>query len=409
MKCAVITPIGPGHAPWYEICRRTIEAAWAHDRGPFDALDVIPMWDLEGTHGRSARRNDGVALAQREGADWLFFLDADDMMRPEAFAAFGRHMDGRDAVWGAICEASLQSQSVGLRPGQLRRSEDVRDILRVDPFLTLQMGHFVRTECAAEIGFDTGMDVGEDFKYYLAMWRRFRCAKVEDVFFVNLRGAHSTGPRSGNGGDWRRAVQALIRAEIGDGTLEAAVEFEGRTSRFAVADPFDPVQAAHCRGTFFEQGKLVSLRDRLGRGRTVVTIGADVGNDAVFLAAHADARVFSFEVDPARARLLRETVARNRLDDAIDVRGVGVETTRQMLDDVLNGAAVDLVAIDLVRTGIAGLEELDGMSEARPQFCARVPERLRHGFDAWCAAHGCRVVARGAAAPGVANVLAVPI
>ncbi|WP_246176704.1 hypothetical protein [Parvibaculum sedimenti] len=154
------------------------------------------MWDLEGQHGRSARRNAGIDEAAALGCDWLFFLDADDLFNVGAFAAFGKYYDRYDAVWGNICENIFGTDQLKLREGQLVATESVADILSTPPFLTLQMGLFVRTECAAAVKFDTEMDTGEDFKFYLGLWSKYRCAKVPEIFFINRRGYHSTGPRS---------------------------------------------------------------------------------------------------------------------------------------------------------------------------------------------------------------------
>ena len=57
MKCAVITPVGPGHADLYRECLQSIRDAVDHDRGPFDEIVPLALDDAEGKHGRSARRN----------------------------------------------------------------------------------------------------------------------------------------------------------------------------------------------------------------------------------------------------------------------------------------------------------------------------------------------------------------
>jgi len=211
MKCAVVTPVGPDHEFDYTACRQSIEAAWATGPGPFQALEILPMWDVEGRHGRSARRNDGIDQAVAKGCDWIFFLDADDLMVSWAFERFAKHADAYDAVWGLICENVYGTDSIEFREGQLPATDRLADILATNPVFTLQMGHFVRAQAAAAVKFDVAMDCGEDFKYYLGLWRRFRCAKVEDVFFINRRGHHSSGPRSADGVAWGHAVHDLLR------------------------------------------------------------------------------------------------------------------------------------------------------------------------------------------------------
>lgn len=208
MKCAVITPIGPGHEESYNsLARKSIEFAIKTSKGEFTEIIIIPMPDLQGVHGRSERRNSGVRHAKNIGCEWIFFLDADDYISAFAFEDVSKHLNSYDAIWGNICSApSNDIKSIVPRPNQLLQTNSVLDILRYDPFLTLQMGHFVKTDLVLQNPFDENMDVGEDFKYYLSIWGKYKCAKVLDVFFVNLRGNHSSGPRSADGAAWREAV-----------------------------------------------------------------------------------------------------------------------------------------------------------------------------------------------------------
>jgi glycosyltransferase involved in cell wall biosynthesis len=169
------------------------------------------MPDLAGEYGRSRRRNDGIDYALANDLDWIFFLDADDVMAPHTFAAASSYIQDYDAIFGMIAESRLDTPGqMKIRENQLGPTTSIHDILQHDPFLTLQMGHFVRTKAAAEIRFDTSLDAGEDFKYYLELWSRYRCAKINHVLFINRRGSHSTGPRSADGGAWRNVVTRLI-------------------------------------------------------------------------------------------------------------------------------------------------------------------------------------------------------
>jgi hypothetical protein len=211
MKCAVITPIGPGHKEIYERCRNSIEIAAGNGTGPFSAIEIIPMWDLQGKFGRSARRNTGVIQARKRGCEWVFFLDADDYLVPDAFNSVADYIGDYDAIWGNICEApSHDINLVKLRDGQLTETTSIEEVICTDPFLTLQMGHFVTTSCALEVKFDERMNTGEDFKYYLQVWARYKCIKAPVIFFINCRGHHSQGPKAATGRDWRIAVAREI-------------------------------------------------------------------------------------------------------------------------------------------------------------------------------------------------------
>ena len=40
--------------------------------------------------------------AAEQNADWIFFLDADDIMAPSAFEYVSPYMETYDAIWGSI-------------------------------------------------------------------------------------------------------------------------------------------------------------------------------------------------------------------------------------------------------------------------------------------------------------------
>jgi glycosyltransferase involved in cell wall biosynthesis len=163
VKCAVIVPVGPGHEYLAEDSIESAQEAFAKDRGPFSELKVIRIDDTQGLLGRSAARNKGVAEAKSEGAEWIFFLDADDLMDPGAFGVLGGYHADHDAVWGLICELDQDEESFTVRDGQLSSIERLEQVLVNDPTLTLQMGHFVRTNVAVATPFDVALNCGEDF------------------------------------------------------------------------------------------------------------------------------------------------------------------------------------------------------------------------------------------------------
>ena len=173
-------------------------------KGCFDTVSIRAGDDLMGENGRSKTRND---LARDSDADWLFFLDADDLMDPDALEAFSYALDDEDAVFGQICE--LKDGCVHPRY-QVPIIHSKKELIAFDPYMTLQMGHFVRREVFNEIQFDESMDVGEDWDYYLKLWDKYKCKKVGFTFMINDRGKHSTGPRSGTGRQWTEVVHRML-------------------------------------------------------------------------------------------------------------------------------------------------------------------------------------------------------
>lgn len=210
-SCAVVCPVGPGHEKSFEACNSAIKAAIAHGKGPFSRVEIIPVYDLDGQLGRSRARNIGIDRAAELNCGWIYFIDADDFMTPYAFEDLSPFVCSSDAVWGLICEAPAGNiKDMKLREGQMPPTRSFGDLLRYDPYLSIQMGHFVKTEVAQKVRFDENLNAGEDFKYYLEIWKSYKAVKSANVFFVNCRGNHSTGPRAATASEWRTNSEKFI-------------------------------------------------------------------------------------------------------------------------------------------------------------------------------------------------------
>ncbi len=205
MEIDVIIPVGPGHQSIVNDAIQSVQIACYTDKGPFDEVHIRAMDDSRGHAGRSKTRNEAIKSSTTE---WLFFLDADDLMHPDAFSVLNDYLD-YDAVWGNICEY----RDGCLFPRyQAPRIEDIKILHEVDPYLTLQMGFFVKRE--KMILFREDLNTGEDWDVYLKLWESCRCIKQEEVLMINRRGFHSTGPKSANGRDWRKTVEKIIKDHV---------------------------------------------------------------------------------------------------------------------------------------------------------------------------------------------------
>lgn len=202
MRIDFIIPVGPGHEKQFRFAAETIRRAARLSPGPFSDVSIQVVDDTKGELGRSAARNLGVRRAIQEGADWLFFLDADDYFDIMGLAKFEeRWFIEYDAIWGEIW-----TREFGRRPGQ-RWPFAYRDLLYDAPMRGLQIGHYIRAEIARENPFHESMDCGEDFEYYLRLWNPIsgiRCVKVEKRFFAHarLRTPSSIGKRSATPQEW---------------------------------------------------------------------------------------------------------------------------------------------------------------------------------------------------------------
>lgn len=254
MDCTVIIPIGPGHN---ELAQAALQSAMLafEQPGPFESLYVVMGDDTQGTRGRSTTRNRMVSGKRTNGTDvmggeewmgmiltgddpagafgseWLFFLDADDLMCNHALMRGIRLPDGRsvrsafevmtpyvedyDCIWGSIYEVAMDG-TVSRRK-QVDRITTYSAFVKTPAALGCQMGHFVRR--SAFLGFNEDMDVCEDIDLYLRAWKQLRCIKQEEPLFLNRRGAHTwmqaeqpEGRKIHTGRDWSIQAEKMLKA-----------------------------------------------------------------------------------------------------------------------------------------------------------------------------------------------------
>lgn len=172
-------------------------------KGPFDVVSIRAGDDLEGRKGRSKTRND---LAAESEADWLFFLDADDLMHPKALEVMTDCLN-YDAVFGQIVE---MKDGVVAERYQVPEIPGYKELIAFAPTMTLQMGHFVKRDVFLDVPFKEDMDTGEDWDYYLRLWKTFSCTKLDKPLMINRRGMNSGGPRSATGVEWTRVVDMML-------------------------------------------------------------------------------------------------------------------------------------------------------------------------------------------------------
>ena len=211
MKCAVITPVGPNHSQLFEQCKASVQEAISVSKGPFSKIEHLPFNDKNGTSGRSFARNSTVVDAQAKGFEWIYFLDADDLILSDAFDTIKDVVNKYDGIWGAIYELKKNTDYPRLRKKQNISVETVKDIFEVGRFHSLQMGHFVKTKVAAKNPFDIQMDAGEDFDYYFRVWYHHNCIKLKFPLFINRRQMHSCGPRAATATEWKKNVSKVFK------------------------------------------------------------------------------------------------------------------------------------------------------------------------------------------------------
>ena len=126
-------------------------------------------------------------------------------------------------------------------------------------------------------------------------------------------------------------AQSLIEAARGEGVFKSS-EFtlyhtwiDGQPITFCGNMWRDPIQRAHRNGTFYEQEELSLLAQLVPPGATIVDIGANIGNHALYFAKFLGAaKVIPVEPNPVAYRLLMANTLLNRVGDVVDLTRLGV-------------------------------------------------------------------------------------
>lgn len=188
MNLKVIIPLGPGHEQRVQDCLASVYQA-IENQSTWDKVVVNVVDDTAGRLGRSAARNSAI-----HGADWYFFIDADDRM---VDGALDRNSFAHDATFGAV-HVGGQTVSVNVFPCSV---QDV--VSRVVG--TLSMGFFYRD---TGLRFNEALDNGEDFDFYLRLknWTKIQ----EPLVDISPGLTSAVGPRGNTENRWVEACREVI-------------------------------------------------------------------------------------------------------------------------------------------------------------------------------------------------------
>jgi len=422
MKCAVVMPVGPGHEMLALDAQDSVHAAFDRAPGRFSTLEMLAIDDTAASFGRSQARNNGVVAAAAAGVDWIFFLDADDILCADAFAAASPYLAQYEAVWGAIAELAPDEETGILREGQLAEINGIEQLLSCDAYALLQLGHFVKTSVALANPFDTALNAGEDFDYYLRVWAKHNCIKIQQPLFYNRRGMHSTGPRSATGRQWRESVQKIVAKACLEHDFHADFTHRDVNLRFYIQNPYDSVQRTLLKSRFFEAAELKYIEQWVGCGAHIIEVGAHVGNHAIYYLHYMQpASLTVFEPNAQIVPLLERNLAANpvtSLAPLVHALAAGKRTARYHSvtsapnnqgatrlvaseDGAIHATTLDHVvegAVDFIKINAEGmeLEVLEGaariVGESRPKIMIEIFNDHQAPFVCWLQGNGYRIV-----------------
>lgn len=95
--------------------------------------------------------------------------------------------------------------------------------------------------------------------------------------------------------------------------------YSGKIVKFILPELSDWIQKIiFTTRNFYEVEMLEDIKNRVGRDKTIVDIGANIGNHSVFLAKICDAKmVYSFEPQPKVFKMLSDNIKLNKLDNVV--------------------------------------------------------------------------------------------
>jgi FkbM family methyltransferase len=154
----------------------------------------------------------------------------------------------------------------------------------------------------------------------------------------------------------------------------SAVVFEGRTAQFRIVNPRDYIQGHHAHGLFYEQAQLLAHRDLIPIGGTILDVGSNIGNHAIFYALHTFARyIYVFEPNIVAREILSRNIAANpdrrgdiRTDHAHFAIGAGTHKVRAAATPQNNLGATSFETWDGSGAGGVDCRPLDQLSFLGP-------------------------------------------
>lgn len=201
MKLAVITGVGPGHETIVNKARQSVADA-LRNGSSFSSTVHDCIDDTKGDLGCPSAKNAGID--RNPDADWFFFLDADDLMEPDALLL--NRFDA-PATFGSVKLSGVKGYKNVFPCGW-------REIAINGAGGTLTMGFFCRADIAKAIRFEDGDELTDDFKFYLALpsfvkLQRPICTTCVDV-------PSSVGPKriGAATADWTGNCNKLIREAV---------------------------------------------------------------------------------------------------------------------------------------------------------------------------------------------------
>jgi FkbM family methyltransferase len=366
--------------------------------GSFEKVCVV---ERSGAQEAAASRNAGVAEAHRLGADWILFLEPGDALASHAFEMAAPALHAYDAVWGSVVIVSPSGEHEIPRQTRFACQDEI-GAFHMALHWWVGRSHFVRTRAVRAEPFRAMARDAWFADYLERQWRRHRCVKTCQPYTT----AQSLAPLE-------NADRVWLLNRLAERPRMMAFEHAGHAIRLPYSGRNPTLERVQLGGRFYEQDELAHLARAVKPGAVIVDVGANTGNHTLYFASvMRAAKVIAIEPNPQACRMLRCTVAENRLE-TVDLSRLGIAagkarahgaliaggqghlgTTRFALNgekelpvapiDTLICEDIDLLKIDVEGMELEVLEGARGLIErCRPRIMIEVRDGQLAPFMQW--------------------------
>ncbi len=291
----------------------------AHALRPCSLLTEIKIIEIpDHVSDPADQRNEAIAQATQLGASWVLFLEPDERLQPDALTHLMPAVAAYDGLWGGIFLSDEQGQTKIAKQSQISSGDVVRNY-HTALHWWIGKSHFVRTEVAARVGFDSGKGEAWYADYLTRMWATARC----------LKSAQPLTSRTGALPELSPPNRDFLLNALSQHPQFICFNHHSHKIQLPYTGRNPTLERVQLRGVFYEQSDLETLATYVKPGAVCVDVGANTGNHTVFFAKLLGAaKVISIEPNPDTVAVLQRVIIKNQLSN-VDTSKLGIGVGRQ--------------------------------------------------------------------------------
>ncbi len=299
-SCAIIVGPTGGENQSSEEIHQSIRDA--DDGKVFETVELVEVPAIELGQSTFSNRVTGVAEALERQCDWIFHLEHDERLSPNAFHFLAPALRSYDAVWAATAVPDLAGNQHVPKIARFA-CHDRLNAFHMALHWWVGRSHLIRADVARTIIIDAADEEAPYADYFLRLWSNHRCLKMASPV---------TCARALAG--VAEADRRYLLRHLDEAPDWITINHEEQTFRLPYTGRNPTLERQQLRGQFYELAELEALRAAVPADTTIVDVGANTGNHTVYFAGVMKARrVIPIEANPVACRILEQTIDVNRL------------------------------------------------------------------------------------------------